>query len=143
MKDKQLDNKIRQDAAKVKKDLNTLVEDGAARLSRFEENVSQATGKAKEELTTWVEDGVSQLSDGFEKLTGDAKKTVAGAAATMEKEVGHGLRQYNAEVQKVADKLPGSFGNQVARYPWVAISISLAVGFLLGSLLKPSRQPVW
>ena len=116
--------------------------DGAARFSIFEDNVSQATGKAKEDLTTWVEDGVSQLSEGFEKLTGDARETVVGAAATVKEDVGHGLSQYNAKAQEVADKVPGGFGEKAARYPWVAISIALAVGFLLGSLLKPARQPL-
>jgi len=118
------------------------VVDGAARFSIFEDNVSQATGKAKEDLTTWVEDAVSQLSEGFEKLTGDARETVVGAAATVKKYVGHGLSQYNAKAQEVADKVPGGFGEKAARYPWVAISIALAVGFLLGSLLKPARHPL-
>ena len=142
MNDRQLDNKVRRDAAKVKKDLNTLVGDSAARLDRFGDNLSQVTGKAKEDLTTWVGDGVSQLSEGFEKLTGDARETVVDAAATVKKDVGHGLSQYNAKAQEVADKVPGRFGEMAARYPWVAISIGLAVGFLVGSLLKPARQPL-
>lgn len=139
MKDQQSENKVHQDADKVKKDLSTLTGDSAVRFSRFEDNLSQATGKAKEDLTTWVEDGVSQLSEGFEKLTGDARETVVGAAATAKKEVGHGLSQYNAKAQEVAEKVPGGFGKKAARYPWVAISIGLAVGFLLGILFKPTR----
>jgi ElaB/YqjD/DUF883 family membrane-anchored ribosome-binding protein len=67
---------------------------------------------------------------------------VVAAAATLKKDVGHGLSQYNAKVQEVADKVPGHFGEMAARYPWVAISLSLAVGLLLGSLLKPARQPL-
>jgi ElaB/YqjD/DUF883 family membrane-anchored ribosome-binding protein len=31
-------------------------------------------------------------------------------------------------------------GKKAARYPWVAISIALTVGFVLGSLLNPARQ---
>ena len=145
MNDQKLDNKIRQDAAKVKKDLNNLVEDSAVRLSRYGDNVSQATGKAKEDVTTWVEDGVSQLSDGFEKLKGDAMESVVSAAATVKKDVGNGLSQYNAKAQEVADKVPGGFGKQAARYPWVAITFALAVGFLLGNLLSllfPAQQPL-
>jgi ElaB/YqjD/DUF883 family membrane-anchored ribosome-binding protein len=143
MNDRQLDNKVRQDAAKVKKDLSTLIGDSATRLSRFEGNLSQSTGKAKEDLTTWVGDGISQLGDGFEKLTGDARETMVSAAATVKKDVGHGLSQYNAKAQEVADKVPGRFGEMAARYPWVAISFGLAVGLLVGSLLKPARQPLW
>ena len=142
MNDQKLDNKIRQDAAKVKKDLNNLVEDSAVRLSRYGDNVSQATGKAKEDVTTWVEDGVSQLSDGFEKLKGDARESVVSAAATVKKDVGHGLSHYNAKAQEVADKVPGGFGKKAARYPWVAISIALAVGFMLGIIINPARQSV-
>ena len=141
MNNQQLEKKVRQDAVKVKKDLSTLVEDSAARISRFENSISQATGNAKENLTTWVEDGVSQLSEGVEKLTGDVMQTTIDAAATMKKDVGHGLSQYNAKAQKVADKVPGGFGKKVDRYTWVAISIALVVGFLLGFLLKPTRRP--
>ena len=142
MNDQQLATKVRRDGARVKKDLTTLVEDGTAQISRFEDKVSQAPGKAKEDLTTWVEDGVSQLSEGFEKLTGDARETVVGAAATVKKDVGHGLSQYNTKAQEVADKVPGGFGEKAARYPWVAISLALVVGFLLGSFLNPVRQPL-
>ena len=142
MNNRQLEKKIRKDATKVKKDISTLVEDGAARLSRFEGNFSQATGKAKEDLTTLVEDGVSHLSEGVEKLAGEVKDTVVGAAATVKKDVGHGLSQYNTKAQEVADKVPGSFSKKVARYPWVAMSITMAFGFLLGILLKPTRQPL-
>jgi uncharacterized protein YjbJ (UPF0337 family) len=142
MNDQQLEKKIRQDTAKVRKDLNTLAEHSAARLSRLETTVNQATGKAKEDLTSWVDDGVSQLSGRVEKLTSDARETVVGAAATVKKDVGHGLSRYNAKAQKVADTVPGSFGKKAARYPWVGMSIALAVGFVVGSLLKPVWQPV-
>jgi ElaB/YqjD/DUF883 family membrane-anchored ribosome-binding protein len=111
MNDRKLGNKVRQDVDKVKKDINTLVEDSA-----------------------------SQLSSKFEKLTDEARETVVGAATSMKKDVGHGLSQYNAKAQDVANKVSGGFARQVARYPWVAMSISLAVGFLLGSLLKPARH---
>jgi ElaB/YqjD/DUF883 family membrane-anchored ribosome-binding protein len=139
MNDQKLEKKVHRDAVKVKNDISTLVGDSAVRFSRFGDNLSQATGKAKEDLTTWVADGSSQLSDGFEKLTGEAKDTVVSTAATVKKEVGHGLVQYNAKAQEVADQVPGRLGKKAARYPWVAISIALLVGFLLGSLLSPTR----
>jgi ElaB/YqjD/DUF883 family membrane-anchored ribosome-binding protein len=139
MNDQQLEKKVRKDAAKLKKDLSTLMEDSATQLSRYEGSVSQVTGKAKEDMATWVEDSVSQLSEGIEKLTGDARETMVGAAALVKKDVGHGLSQYNAKLQKVADKVPAGLGKKAARYPWVAISIALVVGFLLGILLKPAR----
>lgn len=111
MNDQQLKNKVHQDTARVKKDLNTL-----------------------------VEDGVSQLSAGIEKLTNGTREAIVDTTAMVKKNVGHGLSQYNAKTQKVADKVPGGFGKKAVRYPWVAISIALVVGFLLGGLLKPARQ---
>ena len=142
MNDRQLQDKVRQDAAKVKKDVSVLMEDGASRLGRIEGNVSQAADKAKEDLTAWVGDSVSQLSEGVEKLTGDAKEAFVATADTVKKEVGRGLSQYNAKAQMVAEKFPGKFGEKTVRYPWVAISIALAFGFLIGSLLKPARKPL-
>ena len=114
MNDQKLDKKIRKDAAKVKKDLHTLVRDSTTRMGRYEDNASQATGKAKEDLTTWVVNRISQLSKGFKKLTGDAKETVVGTAATVKKDVEHGLSHYNVKSQEVADRVPGSFGKKTA-----------------------------
>ena len=139
MNNRQLDNKVRQDAVKVKKDLSALMGDSTARFTRIEDNFSQAADKAKADLTAWVEDSASQLSEGFEKLASDAKESVVDAAVTVKKDVGHGLSQYNAKAQEVANKVPGDFGKQASKYPWVAISIALVVGFLLGGLLKPVR----
>jgi ElaB/YqjD/DUF883 family membrane-anchored ribosome-binding protein len=138
--DQQLEKKLEKDVFKIKKDLSALVGDSASRLSRFEDNFNQATDKAKDDLTTWVEGGVSQLSEGFGKLTGDARETVTNAAASAKKDIGNGLSQYNTKAQNFADKVPGGLGNKAARYPWVAISIALVVGFLMGILLKPARH---
>ena len=96
-----------------------------------------------DDVATLGEDGVTGLSRKFEKLTDDAKETVAGAVKTMNKDVGQGLSQYNAKVQDYANRVPGDFGKKAARYPWVTITISLAFGLLLGVLLKPGRQPRW
>jgi len=104
---------------------------------QLENKVRKDAGKVTEELSTLLGNRVSQLSKGFEKLTGDAKETVVGAAATVKKDVGHGLSQYNDKAQDFADKVPDGFSKKAARYPWVAISIGLLIGFLLGILLKP------
>lgn len=140
MNEQQVDDKIRRDASKVKKLLITLVGDGSARFSILEDNVTQAASKAKEDLTLWVEDGVSQLSEEFDKLTGEAVETVVGTAATVKKDVGRGLSQYNTRAQEVADKIPGGFAEKAAKYSWVAITMALFVGFLLGILIKPGRH---
>ena len=142
MNEKQLDEKVSKDAANVKKEIGTLVEDSAARLGKLEEKVSQATGKAKDDATTWVEDSASKLSKGFDKLSGDAKDTLADAAKMVKKDFGHRLSQYNAKAQDLAGNFPDSFTKKVTRYPWVAISIVLAAGFLIGFLFRPIQQPL-
>jgi len=140
MNDRQLDRKIRQDAAKVKKDLGTLAEDSAARVSNVEENFSDATTHAKTRISTWVDDNASRMSRELGKLTGDARESVVGAAATLKKDIGHGLSQYNTKVQEMVDKAPSGLSEQAAKYPWVALSITVLAGFLLGMLIRPARQ---
>lgn len=140
MNDRKLDRKIRRDAAKVKKDLGALAEDSAARVSNVEENISDATTHAKAGITTWVEDNASKMSRELGKLSGDARESMVGAAATLKKDIGHGLSQYNTKVQEMADKAPGGLSEQAAKYPWVALSITVVAGFLLGMLIRPARQ---
>lgn len=140
MNDLRINKKIRRDTSRLRKDISTLAGDNTARLGRFGDDVSYATDKAKEDLTAWVEDGVNQMSEGLDKFSGEAKGTMLDAAATMKKDVGHGLSQYNDLAQEVADQVPGGFSKQAARYPWVVISVGLVIGFLLGMLLKPTRK---
>jgi ElaB/YqjD/DUF883 family membrane-anchored ribosome-binding protein len=125
---------------KVKEDLDTVKEDGYTSLNRLEDKVSQSTGKAKEQLTTWAEDGAAQLSRKLETLKGDTVDKVVVAAKTIEQDVDQGLNQYNVKIQDLADQVPGGFSKKAARYPWVTISISLAIGLLLGMLIKPTRR---
>lgn len=140
MNDRQLERKIQRDAAKVKKDIGTLAEDSATRVVNVGEDISDATTHAQAGITTWVEDNASKMSREMEKLTFDAKKSMVGAAATLKKDVGHGLSQYNTKVQEMVDKAPGGLTKQAARYPWVTLSITVVAGFLLGMLFSPARQ---
>lgn len=140
MNDRQLDRKIRRDAAKVKKDLGTLADDSTARVSNIEENISDAASHAKAGITTWVEDNASKMSKDLGKLGGDARDSMVGAAATLKKDIGHGLSQYNTKVQEMVEKAPGGLSKQAAKYPWVALSITVVAGFLLGMLIRPVRQ---
>jgi ElaB/YqjD/DUF883 family membrane-anchored ribosome-binding protein len=140
MNDHQLEKKIIQDTETLKKDLNSLVGDSTARIKNLEDNFNQATSKAKSDLSMWVDESVTHMSDGFEKFKEDARDTVVNTAATVKKDVGQGLSQYNAKAQEVADKVPGGFSMMAAKYPWVSLSIAVMVGFLLGNLLKPTRH---
>ena len=141
MNDSQLEKKVGRDVGKVKKDLGTLVQDIAARVNRYDDNVGQATVNAKNGVTTWTKDGASQVSEGFEKVTDDAQESVIDAASMVQKDVSHGLSQYNTKAQQVADKIPGDIGKKAAQNPWVMVSIALGVGFLFGSILSgPARK---
>jgi hypothetical protein len=140
MNDRQLEKKIRMDAARVRKDISNLAEDGLVQLNRVENKVSQTSGKAKADLTAWVGKGLTQFGEGVEKVTGDAKETVMDTTAAVKKDIGRGLSQYNAKVQDAANQVPGGFGKKAARYPWVAVTIALMVGLLLGGVLRPVRQ---
>jgi ElaB/YqjD/DUF883 family membrane-anchored ribosome-binding protein len=140
MDDPQVKSKMNQDAARVKKDTSILVGDSSVQFSRFENNLSQASEQAKEDISTWVEDGISQVSKEIEKLADDARDSAVDSAATVKKDIGHGLSQYNTEVQKVANKISDDFGKKASGYPWVIVTIALVLGFLLGILLSPIRQ---
>jgi ElaB/YqjD/DUF883 family membrane-anchored ribosome-binding protein len=131
MKDKTFENQVNRHIDQTKKDFTTLGEDGVTGLTSI-----------RKDLIALGEDGVTGLSRKFEQLADDTKEMVTDAVKTLNKDVGHGLSQYNAKVQDVADRFPGSFGKKAAGYPWVTITISLVFGLLLGVLLKPGRQPV-
>jgi ElaB/YqjD/DUF883 family membrane-anchored ribosome-binding protein len=143
MNDQILDKKVRQDAARVKKDIDTLVGDSSVRLSKLGDNVSQAAGKVREDINSRVDEGVSQLNERIDKITGDALETISNTADSVKTNVDYGLNQYNAKVQEYADKVPGGISQKAVRYPWVTITLALAVGFLLGNLFKPRRQTYW
>ena len=125
MNDKAFENKVNQDIDKAIEDVATLREDVAT---------------LGEDAATLGEDGVTGLSRKFEQLTDETKVMVTDAVKTLNKDVGHGLSQYNSIVQDYADRLPGDFGKKAARYPWVTITMSLAAGLLLGVLLKPGGR---
>lgn len=108
---------------------------------KFEKQLNRDIEKAKMDLATLRDDSIIGLNRIFEQLTGDTKKTVDVATKTVNQTVGQGLSQFNAKIQDVVDKVPGGLGEKAIGYPWVSITISLALGLLLGVLLKPGRQP--
>jgi ElaB/YqjD/DUF883 family membrane-anchored ribosome-binding protein len=148
MNEQQLVKKVRQDAEKVKQDLSKLAKDSAARISKLQTGASQVTGQAKIDLTQWVEDTSAQLSEMFEKQTGSAKQAVVGAVASARKDVGHGLDQYSAKAKQAIDKIPVTvtFVKKRTMFPWIPVSIILAVGFVVGIsgflLFKPAPKPI-
>ena len=131
MNDKSFENKVDRDVDQARKDFTSLGEDNVTGL-----------GRIKKDLVTLGDDGVTGLNRKFEQLADDTNKMVSATVKTINKDVEHGLSQYNAKVQDVIDRVPGGFSKKVAGYPWVTITLSLVVGLLLGILLKPGRQPI-
>jgi hypothetical protein len=131
MNDMAFENRFNQDIDQTKQDITTLGNDNVAGIARI-----------KKDLVTLGDDGAAGLTMKFEQLADDTTEMVTEAIKTMNKDLGHGLSQYNAKVQVVADRVPGGLGKKATVYPWVTVTISLVFGMLLGLLLKPGRQPV-
>lgn len=110
MNDRQTENKVQQDAEKIKKDFGAM-----------------------------VGDGVSYLSEGFEKLKGEAKETVDSTMASVKEDISLGLKKYNENAQRAAEKVPGGFSDTISRYPWVGLTVALVVGYQLGRFFKLNR----
>jgi ElaB/YqjD/DUF883 family membrane-anchored ribosome-binding protein len=70
----------------------------------------------------------------------EAKDTMVDAAESVKKDIGVRLGQYNSKAQEVVEMVPGGFVEKATRYPWVALSLAVMIGFILGNLFKPTRQ---
>lgn len=105
-----------------------------------EEKTVEAVKNVKDDVVEWAEDGVSKIREGAHDFTENAKETLQKTSKAIDKNVKHGMDQYNKKAQQMADKVPGEFGEKVRRYPWVAITIGVLFGFVLGVLLKPTRH---
>lgn len=108
--------------------------------NEMEIEIQQNAGRIKKNLNSLVEDSISQVTKGLEKLTSEAKDTLINTSETVKKDIGQGLEQYNAKVNNLSQNIPGEWGKKVTQYPWVAISLSLGVGLLLGGLFKLSQR---
>jgi ElaB/YqjD/DUF883 family membrane-anchored ribosome-binding protein len=107
---------------------------------QFEAKMEKDGTKVKNAVDNMVEDGVSKLKSEYDEFRGLVKENVTKAASSINKEVNHGMQQYNTKAHEVAEKLPFDLNHSVRKYPWVVISFGLVFGLILGFLLKPSRQ---
>ena len=114
--------------------------DGIFRIYRFENKAGQATDRSEEDQTIWVEDGASQLSRGLENIKDSVMEKVVNAVGTMKKSIGYGSDTSNFKAQNIAVHVLSRIRKKAFRYPWVAISTALVVGFLVGSLIRSSRK---
>ena len=123
----------------TKEELSALKDDAVAGMKDFGGKVNKSAENIKKFNTSFMEDGAAKFSRKFDTLKSDAIEKANDTVKTIGKDVGHGLKQYNNKVQEMADSIPGNFVRNSTRYPWVTISLTLVVGFMLGFLLKPSR----
>ena len=96
--------------------------------------------KAKKDLAEMRDESITGMSKFYTQTVDRIQKTAAVTIKTMNKAIEKALNQYNRKVQHVADSVPGNFGKNAAGYPWVTVTATLALGLLLGALLKPGRQ---
>jgi len=124
----------------VQDQITSTMDDVKSGYKQVEEKTVEAVTQAKDDVVTWVEEGVSNIKESSHQLMDDAKQTYDKTAKAIDKNVKHGLSQYNVKAQEIADKVPGGLGDKVIRYPWVAMTVSLFLGIALGYLLKPTRR---
>jgi len=106
----------------------------------FEKRINRDFDRAIRDLAALRDDAVTGLSRKFEQLAGGPKKKAAVAVKALNKSIGHGFNQYNTKVQDVVDRVPGNLSKKAAGFPWVAFTISMILGLLLGTLLRFSRH---
>lgn len=117
----------------MKKDIGVLMQDSAA-------NVQVSTNKAANSLWMSIQANASQLTKDLDKVTDSGKETVVGAATKIKRDVIPHFGKTNPTPQKFVVKAADSIEKKVSKYPWIAISALVAVGLLLGSVVKPFRQ---
>ena len=108
--------------------------------NKIERRRQKDSAKVKKNINTLMEDGGPRVSKGLEKLTGEAKESWQYSRYCKERNW-PGIKQYNAKVNEFATSVSGDLGKKVSQYPWVAISIGLAIGLLLGGLFKRPSDP--
>ena len=109
---------------------------------QLEKKIQKNTADIGKDLDTLLKNKTAKISQGYETLKEEVKETLGDAAENVKKEVGHGLNQYNAKAQEYANKAYGDLGDKVTKYPWIAITLGLGIGLILGWLLKPARRVI-
>ena len=127
-------SKQNQRKAKARKGKNRMNE------QRFGNKMKKDGINVKEAIDRMAGDGVSHLKDEFNEFADTVKDNVHGTVSSIKKDVNFGLKRYNSKAEEIADKLHKGIRQNVRKYPWVVISLGLIFGFLLGIVLKPSRQ---
>ena len=103
--------------------------------TRTLDKISQDTRKVKNDVVELARDSTSRLNHGIERFADEAQETVSTATKSVVKDVGQGLSQYNSKVDDLVAKIPGDINKKASRYPWVAVSMFLVAGLLIGVVI--------
>jgi len=108
----------------------------------IEKRINRDLDRTKRDLAALKENAVTGLNWKIGQLTDGPRKSTTAAMKTLNKSIGQGLTQYNARVQDAVSKVPGDINKKASHYPWVAVSMAIVMGLILGVTLKPSRRVV-
>jgi ElaB/YqjD/DUF883 family membrane-anchored ribosome-binding protein len=106
----------------------------------IEKRIYRNLDRTKRDLAALKDDTVTGLSWKIGQLTDGPIKSTTEAMKTLNKSIGQGLSQYNTRIQGAVSKVPGDINKKASRYPWVAISMAIFMGLILGVSLKPTRR---
>jgi hypothetical protein len=103
--------------------------------TRTLDRIGHDTQKVKNDVIDLVNDSSARINHGIEKIAGGAQDTVSTTAKTVVRDVGKGLTQYNSRVDGLVAKMPGDINKKASRYPWVAMSMVLVTGLIIGVVI--------
>ena len=113
----------------------------------IEKRINRNIDRVRRDIAALGDDATTELNRRFELLTDGPRKKAEVAIkdmnrsiGQMNKSIGRGLNQYNAKIQDAVDKVPGDLGKKVTGYPWVAVTMSMVLGLVLGAVLGFSRH---
>jgi uncharacterized protein YjbJ (UPF0337 family) len=110
--------------------------DGKNVINRDKEQVREIV---QEHWTKFTEEDLKKIESMRDEFIDMVQQRYGYAKQRAEAEVDRALSTSNARLEGVAQKLPGEMDQTLLRYPWVTIVGALAVGLILGFMLKPRR----
>ena len=103
--------------------------------TRTLDKIGQDTRRVRNDVVELAKDSSARFNQGIGKIAGDAQETVSTATKTVVRDVNKGLTDYNSKVDDLVSKIPGDIKRKASRYPWVAMSMVLVVGLIIGVAL--------
>ncbi len=106
----------------------------------LEKKINRDLERARRDLSELSDDIITRLRGNFGQLADNPRKSATVAMKNLNKSIGQGLEQYNTRVQDVVDRVPGDIGKKARGYPWVAITMSMLLGLMVGGIIRFARH---